>query len=147
MTDCFTRKTRSKVMRAVRSQGNLSTELKLARLFRERSLVGWRRRSDLIGNPDFIFPKKRIAIFADGCFWHGHSCRILSPQSNVDFWKLKIKRNKIRDRKVNKQLRNRGWAVIRIWECEIGEKKLDRRLALIRKRSPRGIIITSVKSA
>lgn len=116
-------------MRAVKSRGNKSTELKLIEIFRRARIKGWRRRFMLVGNPDFVFPSKRIVVFADGCFWHGHNCRELIPKSNAAFWKNKIKRNKERDRKVTKTLKSLGWKVLRIWECAI--KKGVLRLAAL----------------
>jgi DNA mismatch endonuclease (patch repair protein) len=132
MTDCFAPSIRSKVMKAVRSHGNLSTELNLAKIFRKNLIIGWRRRVKLIGNPDFVFPKKKIAVFADGCFWHGHNCRNLKPQAHRLFWKHKISKNKLRDHKTTLALRRLGWNVIRVWECEINGKGWSRKIDLLR---------------
>jgi DNA mismatch endonuclease (patch repair protein) len=82
----------------------------------------------LEGKPDFVFPKKKIALFADGCFWHGHDCRGLKPASNVEYWTAKIARNKKRDKEVAKELKKKGWIVARIWECEIKKGTLPARL-------------------
>ncbi|MEW6212532.1 MAG: very short patch repair endonuclease [Acidobacteriota bacterium] len=119
MTDTFTEQERSRVMRSVKSRGNVSTELKAVRLFRENKITGWRRHQPLAGKPDFIFPKKRLAIFIDGCFWHGHDCRNLTPAQNADYWRAKIKRNVERDARVTKELEAKGWRVLRVWECEL----------------------------
>ena len=73
MNDTFTKKKRSQIMKAVKSKGNISTEIKLIKLFKEKKIKGWRRNYKLFGNPDFVFPKSKIALFADGCFWHGHN--------------------------------------------------------------------------
>ncbi len=124
MTDVFSKKRRSEIMRLVKSKGNRSTEMRLIELFKARRIVGWRRNSALIGHPDFIFPKKRVAVFADGCFWHGHSCRNLTPSQNADYWREKIQRNRIRDRAVSKELKRQGWTVVRLWECEIKKGKI-----------------------
>jgi DNA mismatch endonuclease (patch repair protein) len=71
MADIFTKKKRSQVMSAVKGKGNKSTELALAKLFRKNGIKGWRRNySGVIGKPDFVFPKERIAVFVDGCFGH-----------------------------------------------------------------------------
>lgn len=111
-------------MRKVRSSGNKSTEIKLIRLFKENHITGWRRNYKIFGNPDFVFLKYKIAIFADGCFWHGHNCRNTKPKDNADYWKNKIDKNKNRDINVNEHLRTKGWTIFRIWECEIKNKKL-----------------------
>ena len=106
-------------MKAVKSKGNRSTELELIKYFKSQHITGWRRNYNLTGHPDFVFIKKKLAIFTDGCFWHGHNCRKLTPKSNYNYWKEKINRNKIRDEEINKILDKKGWIVIRIWECEI----------------------------
>lgn len=132
MADVFSKQTRSEVMRAVKSSGNRSTELRLISAFREHKITGWRRNYSLFGKPDFVFPKKKLAVFCDGCFWHGHGCRNLSPKQNADYWQEKIAKNKKRDRKVSRELRSRGWEVVRIWECEIANGKYVKKLAKIK---------------
>jgi hypothetical protein len=71
MADVFSKRKRSQIMAAVRSKGNKTTELKLISIFRVNGIVGWRRNKKITGSPDFVFRKKRIALFVDGCFWHG----------------------------------------------------------------------------
>lgn len=128
MSDIFSKSTRSRIMKAVRSTGNVSTELALLNILRKCKFTGWRRGYRLYGKPDFVFPKKRLAIFADGCFWHGHNCRNTIPKYNKAFWNKKITRNKERDKEVARFLRNRGWKVFRVWECQIKKRKLPMRL-------------------
>jgi DNA mismatch endonuclease (patch repair protein) len=70
----------------------------------------------LPGKPDFIFPKQRLAVFVDGCFWHGCRWHCRMPKSRRNYWKPKIARNKKRDREVTRQLRRCGWKVFRVWE-------------------------------
>jgi DNA mismatch endonuclease, patch repair protein len=111
-------------MRAVKSRGNKSTELKLIEIFKNLGIRGWRRGYKLFGNPDFVFPKKRIAVFVDGCFWHGHSCRNTKPAANADYWNKKIERNINRDILVSQTLTEKGWKVVRIWECQIKKNSL-----------------------
>lgn len=118
-------------MKAVKSKGNKSTELKLIQLFKQFGIKGWRRNYNLIGNPDFVFPKERIAVFSDGCFWHGHGCRNIKPVDNADYWKRKIKRNKTRDILVTRTLEARGWQVIRVWECDIKKHRLPPKLEFL----------------
>jgi DNA mismatch endonuclease (patch repair protein) len=111
--------THSEVMSRVRSYGNKSTELRLIALLKQHRLSGWRRRYSVIGRPDFVFPKAHLAVFVDGCFWHGHPrlCRL--PSTNRQYWLPKIRRNVRRDREVSRQLRLRGWHVVRIWEHDL----------------------------
>ena len=119
MADTFSVEKRSEIMRKVKSNHNKSTELKLIQYFKENRICGWRRNFKLYGKPDFVFPKQRLAIFVDGCFWHGHNCRNTKPKDNAGYWESKINRNKNRDVQVTETLTNKNWTVIRIWECEL----------------------------
>lgn len=135
MSDTVSEKKRSEIMRANKPKGNKSTELKLIQLFKQLGLKGWRRNYKIAGAiPDFVFLKKRIAIFADGCFWHGHNCRNLTPKQNSEYWQKKIENNRIRDKEINERLERKGWKVIRIWECEIKEKNKEK-LKFLKKSS------------
>ncbi|MBI5185290.1 MAG: DNA mismatch endonuclease Vsr [Nitrospinae bacterium] len=135
MTDCFSPFMRSQVMSAVRSKGNKSTELSLINIFRNKSIKGWRRNYKLLGSPDFVFPKKRTVVFADGCFWHGHKCRNTKPKQHADYWANKILRNTARDKFITRTLKQAGWHVIRIWECEIKTNKLSKKLKSLFKEN------------
>lgn len=119
MADVFDKQKRSEIMRSVRSKKNKSTELKLIEIFRENGITGWRRNYNVKGHPDFVFLKQRVAVFVDGCFWHGHDCRNTRPSNNQEYWIKKRKRNIQHDRDVIELFRSRGWTVIRIWECEL----------------------------
>jgi len=125
MADVFSKSKRSEVMRAVKSRNNKSTELKLIEIFKTEKITGWRRNYKLFGKPDFVFPKQRLAVFVDGCFWHGHDCRNTKPADNADYWRQKIERNKIRDKLVSSTLGEKGWRVLRIWECQIVKNALS----------------------
>jgi DNA mismatch endonuclease (patch repair protein) len=122
MPDVFTKAKRSEVMSRVRSRGNKDTELALAKLFRRNKIPGWRRNLKIFGKPDFIFPKLKLAIFVDGCFWHGCPKHETKPKNNRIFWKNKFARNKARDLLVTRTLRSQGWRVLRSWEHELGRK-------------------------
>jgi DNA mismatch endonuclease, patch repair protein len=129
----FDRARRSQVMRAVRSKGNRSTELALVNAFRAYRITGWRRHAPIVGKPDFIFRSSRVAVFVDGCFWHGcPSCGSV-PESNVEYWKNKISRNILRDRRQVAQLRARGWTVIRLWEHNAKGRNLEHCVRRIQK--------------
>lgn len=80
MPDIFTKAKRSAVMSRIRSHGNKATELRLVGIFGAHKLTGWRRHQPVFGKPDFIFPKLRVAVFVDGCFWH--SCPKHSTKPN-----------------------------------------------------------------
>lgn len=122
MADVFDKAKRSEIMKKVRSKGNKSTEIKLIELFKENNIHGWRRNYQVKGHPDFVFLDKRIAIFVDGCFWHGHDCRNTRPKDNQDYWTKKRERNMKHDKDITEYFENRGWTVIRIWECELTRK-------------------------
>ena len=119
MADVFDKEKRSDIMKHVRSKGNKSTELKLIEVFRSLGIKGWRRNYSVVGHPDFVFPKRRVAVFVDGCFWHGHDCRNTRPIDNAEYWEKKRQRNIEHDRLVTAMFERRGWTVIRIWECEL----------------------------
>jgi DNA mismatch endonuclease (patch repair protein) len=125
LADVFTKEVRSQVMQTVRSKENKSTELRIIKLFRENSISGWRRNYLVKGRPDFVFLNKRLAIFVDGCFWHGHDCRNTRPSDNAEYWAKKRERNIQRDKNITAAFENRKWTVIRIWECELSKKKQD----------------------
>lgn len=121
MADIFDTSKRSEIMGKIKSKGNKSTELKLIRFFKENNIKGWRRNYKIKGHPDFVFLKKKVAIFVDGCFWHGHDCRNTRPKKNEEFWNKKISKNMQRDEFITKYLNQLGWKVIRIWECELNK--------------------------
>ncbi len=132
MPDIFSKEQRSRIMRQIKSNRNKSTELKLIKYFKEQKVIGWRRNYKLFGRPDFVFPHKRVALFVDGCFWHGHDCRNTKPQDNKDYWAEKIERNKNRDKAVTSSLIAKNWSVIRIWECEFKDKStIDTKIAIL----------------
>lgn len=107
-------------MSAIRSKGNKTTEIEFIKLLRRHKITGWRRHiKGAYGSPDFLFPNNKIAIFIDGCFWHGCKEHCVMPKTNIEYWNLKISRNKARDRKVTKYYRNKCWSVLRVWEHDI----------------------------
>jgi DNA mismatch endonuclease (patch repair protein) len=145
MPDVFSKRKRSAVMSAIRSRGNAATELRLLALFRAHRLTGWRRGATLRRkgegprlkafrvNPDFVFRAHRLAVFVDGCFWHGCPLHATQPKQNAQFWREKIARNRARDRLVTRTLRTLGWRVLRIWEHELKPKNEPRLLARLRR--------------
>lgn len=120
--DVFSKAKRSQVMSRIRGHGNKDTELVLMKLLRLHHITGWRRNQKIYGKPDFIFKGNRLAIFVDGCFWHGCRRCYRRPKSNQKYWDLKVIRNRTRDRRVNSALRKVGWQVLRIWEHELAAK-------------------------
>ena len=117
MTDTFTKKQRRRCMSQIKSSGT-KPEISVRNLiWRE----GYRYRigHGLSGKPDMVFPSYRIAVFIDGCFWHGCPKHCRMPSSNIRYWERKISGNQKRDRRIRKQLKKEGWTVIRIWEHDI----------------------------
>jgi DNA mismatch endonuclease, patch repair protein len=133
MADVFTKAKRSAVMSHIRGRGNRDTEQFLARLLRLNHITGWRRHLPLAGKPDFAFPKQKVAVFVDGCFWHGCPKCYTRPKTNQKFWDNKRETNMARDRRVARELRARGWKVIRIWEHAL-KKSPQACIARIRRK-------------
>lgn len=125
MSDVFSKEKRSDVMQRVKPKGNKSTEIKLMDYFKAHHITGWRRNYNVKGHPDFVFLNRRIAIFVDGCFWHGHDCRNTKPKDNAEYWNAKRQRNIEHDKAITSYFQQRGWTVIRIWECELKKKNLS----------------------
>lgn len=120
-------------MASVKSRNTKSTELRFISILKDKGITGWRRNYPLTGKPDFVFPRLKIAVFIDGCFWHGCPSHCRMPSSNINYWNNKIEKNKIRDKKITKALKMKKWQVIRIWEHEIKTGELNRKLNRIKK--------------
>jgi len=115
-------------MASVHSRGNRTTEVAMGKILWMAGLRGYRKHWAVLGRPDFAWPRLKIALFVDGCFWHGCSrCRGL-PQTNKRFWKNKIEKNRDRDRGVSRRLRRAGWSVIRVRECTVELESTVRRI-------------------
>jgi DNA mismatch endonuclease (patch repair protein) len=126
--DHVSKEVRSKIMASVRSRGNRSTEVPLGHLLWAAGLRGYRKHWRVDGKPDFAWPGLKVAVFVDGCFWHGCAkCKYL-PRSNKAFWRNKIETNKKRDRRVSARLRREGWTVVRIRECGVSRASTLRRI-------------------
>lgn len=139
MADIWDKKKRSEVMSRIRGWGNKSTELRLIAIFREHGITGWRRNQPLFGKPDFVFRRQRVAIFVDGCFWHGCPRCYVRPGSNQIYWDGKRAANRSRDRRVSCKLRASGWHVMRIWEHQLsGPTRIASRVIRLLNRETRG---------
>ena len=121
MADVFDAEKRSDIMRQVKSKKNKSTELRLIEIFKQNGITGWRRNYPVKGHPDFVFPKKKIAVFVDGKMWHGYDWERQKHdfKSHQDFWIPKIEHNMERDFEVTQDLIALGWLVLRFWDFEI----------------------------
>jgi len=123
MTDTLNSAERSKRMAAIRCQ-DTGPEMMVRKLVHG---MGFRYRlhcNSLPGKPDMVFGSRKKVIFVHGCFWHRHSaksCKLARlPKSRLDFWEPKLAKNRSRDRRVKLELRNSGWEVLTIWECQLG---------------------------
>ncbi len=115
-------------MAQVKSDGNRSTEASMITIFRVNGITGWRRRYPLYGKPDFVFLKPRVAVFVDGCLWHGHPTKCRMPKARRTYWERKIATNVARDRLVTRTLGEKGWKVVRIWEDTVQKPSTIKRL-------------------
>jgi len=121
-TDHVAPETRSQIMRAVKSKNARSTERKLRAALVASGIRGWHMHADqLPGKPDFIFPEKKLAVFVDGCFWHGCSKCYRRPNSSQTYWDAKVAGNMARDKSRRAELKKQGWKVLRFWEHEVKE--------------------------
>jgi DNA mismatch endonuclease (patch repair protein) len=120
MADNLKPEERRKAMQAVKGKGT-SLERRLFSMLAGMRLKGWRKNaSDIAGKPDVVFDDDCVAIFIDGCFWHGcPHCQRTLPATNREYWKRKISRNVALAQSTNRRLHKQGWAVIRIWEHEM----------------------------
>ena len=110
----------SRRMAAIRSWGNRTTELRFRAMLIRAGLRGWTIKTKGIkGRPDFFFPQSNVAVFIDGCYWHGCPTCGHIPNVNRAYWKAKIERNRQRDREITKILRRKGIKAIRFWEHEL----------------------------
>ena len=136
MADNITKKRRSEIMALVGTK-NTKPEM-IVRSHLHNS--GFRFRlhvRHLPGKPDLVFPGRKVVLFVNGCFWHGHkakSCKLArTPKSNVSFWETKVRVNSLRDRRNLRKLRDLGWLPLTIWECQVGYErhltKLEKKIA------------------
>jgi len=121
-------------MRSIKKEGASSTEKRLRAILVRNGIRGWRYHpKGMHGNPDFAFTDKRVAIFVDGAFWHGHPSMCRMPKSNVEYWRRKIACNRLRDKGVSRTLRGLGWGVIRIWDVDL-QKSSAHVLGVIKRK-------------
>lgn len=131
---------RSRVMRAVPSK-DTSAERQLRRALSRAGIRGYRLHAKAVpGHPDLIFGRTKVAIFVDGCFWHGCRECYRAPKTNTDYWRMKVTRNRERDRRITEECREAGWTVVRLWEHEINNgadaaaRMISRLLAKLERR-------------
>jgi DNA mismatch endonuclease (patch repair protein) len=129
---------RTQHMRSIRPKGNRSTERRLRAYLIQAKVSGWAVHPvDVPGTPELVFRSERIAVFTDGCFWHGCQRCGKTPRTNASYWAKKIQLNIERDRKDEANLLALGFLVVRLWEHEIRENSnscVSRIMALLNDR-------------
>ena len=127
---------RTRIMRAVKSKGNRTTEMRLRASLVSKGVSGWHLNdSSLPGTPDFVFKEERLAVFLDGCFWHGCPKCYRRPKSSQKYWDEKLQSNIKRDKRVRSKLRSMGWHVYRFWEHSLENPSIvsDKIISLLEK--------------
>jgi DNA mismatch endonuclease (patch repair protein) len=124
MADFLSKETRSRVMSRIRAK-DTKPELALRRALWAQGARGWRVHvTNIPGRPDLSFTRHRVAVFVDGCFWHGHP-EFFTPGKSGAYWDAKIARTQERDRLANAALAAANWTVLRFWDFEV-ERDLER---------------------
>lgn len=134
MIDVLTKQQRSYCMSRIQGK-DTQPEFLLRKAISSAGIKGYRLHYRLLGKPDIIFPKRKIAVFIDGCFWHKCPKCFIKPATNKKFWEKKIESNVKRDRIVNAELRRKGWKVLRIWEHEMRNEKIIKQKIIDRIRN------------
>ncbi len=118
--DSVSKEKRSWIMGRIRSR-DTKPERDVAAALRREGIAGWRRQRKVFGiSVDFAWPKHKVLLMVQGCFWHSHNCRrFRMPKSNRAWWRRKLARNAERDREQIQKFEEGGWLCIKFWECRI----------------------------
>lgn len=121
----------SAIMSRIRAK-NTKPELLLRKALRKEGVKGFKLHyAKVPGRPDICFPKKKVGVFVNGCYWHRCPfCKLSMPKTHVSFWRTKFLRNRERDRRKVRELRRAGWMVVTLWECRI-KANIEKQLARI----------------
>jgi DNA mismatch endonuclease, patch repair protein len=119
VADVYSKARRSQIMASIKGKHTLPEKV-LASILRRLGFAPQLHRRDLPGSPDMVLPRKKVVIFINGCFWHGHeNCqRAALPSTNRAFWTEKIRKNKRRDIRQSRKLRTMGYRVLTFWTCK-----------------------------
>lgn len=126
MADVHSPEKRSYNMSRIHAKGTKPEETVRKYLFSK----GFRYRKNdprLPGEPDIVLPKYKTVVFVNGCFWHRHEgCKyFVWPKNNAEFWRKKIMSNVERDNRNYSELKEKGWSVVVIWECELKDRRSE----------------------
>lgn len=133
MIDHVTKAKRSEIMKSVGTK-NTGPEIVVRKALHRMGYRFRLHRKDLPGSPDIVLPKYKTVIFVHGCFWHRHKgCKkATTPKTNVDYWNEKFEHNVARDKNNKRALRDLGWNVVTVWQCEL--KTVEQAQALLKQR-------------
>lgn len=108
----------------------------MRRLLRKCKIRFRAQEKKLPGNPDFVLPETKVALFVHGCFWHVHKCKPNRklPATNTDYWENKLSKNIARDKEIKKVLRKVGWRTLTVWECQLDSMTEKRLLSKVAKK-------------
>ena len=125
-------KQRSAIMSRIKGKGNKTTEVAFASLLRQNGISGWRRQWPVAGRPDVAFPKEKVAVFVDGCFWHQCPRHKRVPETRKGYWMEKFRVGKAKRVSDKRSLRADGWVILEVWEhdlkSEVGRAKVLKRV-------------------
>jgi DNA mismatch endonuclease Vsr len=127
--DNLTPPQRKKNMTNIRSK-NTGPEKMVFHALKKKKVYFCPHPQGIFGRPDLVFRRVKVAVFVDSDFWHGHPSRLIMPRTNKAYWRKKIELNRERDKIVNRELRNLGWKVVRVWEYDI-KHNLDKAISKI----------------
>jgi len=119
MTDIFTKRKRSEIMSKIKGKGNKTTEVAFANLLKENKISGWRRQWPVAGRPDVAFPREKVAVFVDGCFWHQCPRHKRMPEARKEYWMDKFRVGKAKRVRDKRLLKTGGWIVLEVWEHDL----------------------------
>jgi DNA mismatch endonuclease (patch repair protein) len=120
--DDLSKADRHKNMQNIHSK-NTIPELLIMDELKHRKIYFAKHVDKIFGNPDIVFRRKKVIVFIDSDFWHCNPVKFIMPTTNVEYWENKFRKNKARDKLVNKTLKKDGWNVIRVWESAIKKDK------------------------
>jgi len=121
MADVFSKEKRSEIMSKIRGK-NTKVELLVFRELRKKGIYFQKHYKRVVGKPDIALPRKKIAVFIDGDFWHGYNYAKTKKRLPKVYWRAKIEANMARDIKNRRKLRRMGWKVLRVWEHQLNKK-------------------------
>ncbi len=134
MIDSLTKAQRSELMAKVRATGNRSTEGRAEAALLSAGIENWEKHPSILGKPDFYFRELKLALFIDGCQWHACPLHVRYPKTNSEYWSTKLGRNRRRDNRVRRRLRQQGQHVMSVWEHDLRSDLWLKRLRSMLRR-------------